>query len=55
MESFEKYQVLSNQIREDGIKGVRIRLHPETRDWYICKVISHNDWIKRYRKFMSCK
>ncbi|MBA7522018.1 hypothetical protein ES705_14130 [subsurface metagenome] len=51
----EEYMDLFNQIRKDGIKGVSIRYHEETHCWYICKVISHEDWTKRYKEFMSHK
>ena len=34
---------------------MKIRLHPETSHYYICKVISHEDWTKRYREFLSYK
>lgn len=39
MDSFEEYIELKNKIKSEGIKGVQIRLHPETQHWYICKVI----------------
>ncbi len=42
-------------MEKDGIKGVSIRYHEENHCWYICKVISHEDWVKRYKKFTSRK
>lgn len=51
----EEYMALFDKIKKDGIKGVSIRYHEETHCWYVCKVISHDDWIKKYKEFMSCK
>lgn len=54
-ETYDEFADLAGKIRKDGIKGVSIRYNPETNRYYICKVISHEDWIKRYNEFMSHK
>ncbi|KKM00996.1 hypothetical protein LCGC14_1798870 [marine sediment metagenome] len=54
-DSSEEYMALVNKIKSEGIKGVQIRGHPETSHFYLCQVISHEDWIKRYRAFVSHK
>ena len=51
----DKYMDIFNQIKKGGIKGVSIRYHGENHSWYVCKIISREDWIKRYKEFTSHK
>ncbi|KKM90682.1 hypothetical protein LCGC14_1236180 [marine sediment metagenome] len=52
-DSSDENSDLRTLIKKHNLKGVSLRYNEESHHWHISKVITYEDWVNRYKEFMS--